>query len=71
MAQVEKGIGRLLYDKMDDQLRTKKFSEKLAHLEQILNLVQNGKFLISRISRLLSSVLLNLNVTPLNQTTPT
>eukprot|EP00957_Ditylum_brightwellii_P041508 3143782-Ditylum_brightwellii.AAC.1 len=38
MAQVEKGIGRLLYNKMDDQLRTKNFSEKLAHLEQILNL---------------------------------
>eukprot|EP00957_Ditylum_brightwellii_P017984 1355125-Ditylum_brightwellii.AAC.1 len=38
MAQVEKGIGRHLYDKMDDQLHTKKFSEKLTHRAQILNL---------------------------------
>eukprot|EP00957_Ditylum_brightwellii_P154521 11759718-Ditylum_brightwellii.AAC.1 len=37
MAQLEGGIGRLLYNKMDNQLRTNKFSEKLAHLEQILN----------------------------------
>eukprot|EP00957_Ditylum_brightwellii_P171301 13040320-Ditylum_brightwellii.AAC.1 len=52
MTQVEEGIGRLLYNKMDGQLCTNKFSEKLAHLEQILNLVPKGKFLIPRISRL-------------------
>eukprot|EP00957_Ditylum_brightwellii_P158708 12079546-Ditylum_brightwellii.AAC.1 len=52
MAQLEEGIGRLVYDKMDDQLCTEKFSEKLAHLEQILYVVPKGKFLIPRISRL-------------------
>eukprot|EP00957_Ditylum_brightwellii_P142745 10877311-Ditylum_brightwellii.AAC.1 len=52
MAQLEEGIGRLIYDKMDGQLRTNKFSEKVAHLQQILNVVPKGKILIPRISRL-------------------
>eukprot|EP00957_Ditylum_brightwellii_P134038 10219422-Ditylum_brightwellii.AAC.1 len=52
MVQLEEGIGRLLYNKMDDQLRTNKFSEKLAHIKQVLNVVPKGKFLIPKISRL-------------------
>eukprot|EP00957_Ditylum_brightwellii_P001403 110269-Ditylum_brightwellii.AAC.1 len=52
MAQLEERIDRLVYNKIDNQLHTNNFSEKLAHLEQILNVVAKGKFLIPRISRL-------------------